>query len=75
MHWVGYRGSFYENISGVGMTINLGGGLLALRTYNTRLVFDLRYVGVLTDLAGDPRQHSFNLSFGIMRRDKPFLFF
>jgi hypothetical protein len=79
LHSVGYEdksSTLFDDdiVSNSGLSINAGGGFLGFRTYSIRFFADMRYSLVFADLAGDPRQHSLNFSFGITWRGNPFNF-
>lgn len=48
-----------------GLALNLGGGLMGFRTYDFRVIVDLRYTVVLADLGGQDTHQGISLTFGI----------
>ncbi|MFC1683426.1 DUF2380 domain-containing protein [Candidatus Zixiibacteriota bacterium] len=48
-----------------GLALNLGGGLMGFRTYDFRLVVDLRYTMVLAELGDQDNHQAISLTFGI----------
>ena len=57
---------FLEMQTATALGINLGGGLIAFRTYDFRILFDARYSLNFADLPSYPGpHHAFQISFGV----------
>jgi TolB-like protein len=73
IHWIGARrwdgngdpGDDDGRSTNNGLALNLGGGLMGFRTYDFRIVVDLRYSIVMADLDGQDTHQGIMLTFGI----------
>jgi TolB-like protein len=74
IHWIGAKrwdedgepvDDEDERWTNNGLALNLGGGLMGFRTYDFRIVVDLRYSVVLADLGGQDTHQGIGLTFGI----------
>jgi TolB-like protein len=72
IHWVAaarededvvYHGE--ERITNNGLALNVGGGLIGFRTYDFRIVVDLRYTMVFAKLDGQDTHQGVSLTFGV----------
>jgi hypothetical protein len=54
-----------DRVTNNGLALNLGGGLMGFRTYDFRIVVDLRYSIVMADLGGQDTHQGIMLTFGI----------
>lgn len=74
IHWIGARrwdengdhgNDDDERWTNNGLALNLGGGLMGFRTYDFRIIVDLRYSLVMADLGGQDTHQGIMLTFGI----------
>ncbi|MGD8979435.1 MAG: hypothetical protein PVH23_05150 [candidate division WOR-3 bacterium] len=62
---------YYDTETAYGITLNAGGGLVFLRTYDIRFIVDARYHINLADIPGaDGPHHGFKFSIGLTYRPK-----
>ena len=54
-----------ERITNNGLALNVGGGLIGFRTYDFRIVVDLRYTMVFAELDGQDTHQGISLTFGV----------
>lgn len=60
---------YYYTETAYGMTLNAGGGIVFLRTYDVRLFLDARYHANFADVPNNPGpHHGFKFSAGVMYR-------
>jgi TolB-like protein len=74
IHWIGAKNRKDDGSSNDagnkrtinhGLALNLGGGLMGFRTYDFRIVVDLRYQVVFADVGNEKTHQGIGLTFGI----------
>jgi TolB-like protein len=70
IHWIGIpewdsMGENWDQVTSNGLALNLGGGLMGFRTYDFRLVVDLRYTMVFAQLGDQDSHQAISLTFGV----------